>query len=98
MCWKCGEEIDLSKGVYRNSTCPVCGADLHCCRGCKFYSLGNHFDCRESIEDLVKEKERANFCEHFMAGKNSSSASKTDSEKNANKKQAARSAFDALFS
>lgn len=98
MCWKCGEKIDLSQGVYRNSVCPKCGADLHWCKGCKFYSPGSHFDCRESVEDLVKEKDRANFCEHFMAGKNSVSANEINSEKKANEKRAARSAFDALFS
>ena len=71
MCWKCGAEQDFSHSVYRSSTCASCGADLHSCRGCAFYAPGRHFDCHETIEDLVTDKERANFCEHFKAGKNS---------------------------
>ncbi|MBR5965019.1 MAG: hypothetical protein IK015_02735 [Treponema sp.] len=71
MCWKCGKEQDFSASVYRDSTCSACGADLHSCRGCAFYAPGSHFDCRETVEEIVVEKERANFCEHFRAGLNS---------------------------
>ena len=56
MCWKCGKEIDVSVKIYRDSECE-CGADLHCCKNCKFYSQGSHYDCKESIEDFVSEKE-----------------------------------------
>lgn len=70
MCWKCGSTIDFSKRYYRDSTCPDCGADLHVCRGCAFYSPESHFDCRETVDELVSDKERANFCEHFKAGFN----------------------------
>lgn len=96
MCWKCGKKFDFSQSVFRESTCPECGADLHCCRGCRFYSPGNHYDCRETVEDFVAEKTRANFCEHFSAGENASWKKPfgLDSEK----KDSARSAFDALFS
>ena len=71
MCWKCGAEQDFSQSVYRSSTCALCGADLHSCRGCAFYAPGSHFDCHETVDELVADKERANFCEHFKAGKNS---------------------------
>ena len=71
MCWKCGAEQDFSHSVYRSSTCALCGADLHSCRGCAFYAPGSHFDCHETVDELVADKERANFCEHFKAGKNS---------------------------
>ena len=71
MCWKCGAEQDFSHSVYRDSTCPSCGADLHSCRGCSFYAPGSHFDCHETVDELVADKERSNFCEHFKAGKNS---------------------------
>lgn len=93
MCWKCGKILPSSESVFRDSTCPECGADLHCCRGCKFYSPGNHYDCHETVEEEVMEKTRANFCEHFSQRENSASNG-LDSEK----KNSARSAFDALFS
>ena len=71
MCWNCGAEQDFSKSVYRNSTCSRCGADLHSCRGCSFYAPENHFGCRETVDQMVVEKDRANFCDFFRAGKNS---------------------------
>lgn len=67
MCWKCKNPIEVSEKIYRNTTCEFCGADLHSCRNCKFYDIGSHYDCRENISSLVKEKERANFCEWFSA-------------------------------
>ncbi len=96
MCWKCGSFQDFSKSVYRDSVCPECGADLHSCRGCSFYSPGSHFDCHETVEEAFTDKERANFCEYFKAGINSKykSASKTG-EKSASDK--ARDAFNSLF-
>lgn len=96
MCWNCGKKIDLSQSIFRESTCAECGADLHCCRGCRFYLPGSHYDCRETVEDPVAEKTRANFCEHFSAGENS--AWKNNSEAGSEKSSSARSAFDALFS
>lgn len=67
MCWKCKNSIDSSQKIYRTTVCEFCGADLHSCRNCKFYDAGSHYDCRENIYDLVKDKERANFCEWFSA-------------------------------
>ena len=92
MCWKCGAEQDFSHSVYRSSTCASCGADLHSCRGCAFYAPGSHFDCHETVDELVADKERANFCEHFKAGTNSKWS---DGQNGAQDKNAA--AVNALF-
>lgn len=82
MCWKCGCDIVVKSPVTRNSECPECHADLHSCKNCTFYSPGSHYDCHETIDELVKDKERANFCDnfkvktHFAAKKNSDDARK----------------------
>lgn len=89
ICWKCGKEINIT-GVFRDTECPLCKADLHSCKGCKFFSKGSHFDCRETVEDLVSDKERANFCEYFSAN----NQIKTDVQKN---QSDAKDAFNALF-
>lgn len=89
MCWKCKKTIDVSQKIYRNTTCQFCGADLHSCRNCKFYDVGSHYDCRENISDLVKDKERANFCEWFSAKNIFASGDASAS--------AARDAFASLF-
>lgn len=93
MCWKCKKEINLENGIYRSSTCSFCGADLHCCRQCKFYSPGSHYDCREVQAELVKDKERANFCDYFSASNKFSGGTDQSDDKAAK----ARDAFNALF-
>lgn len=48
ICWKCKKEI-LVENVTRNTECPLCGCDLHSCKGCRFYSAGSHYDCKENV-------------------------------------------------
>ncbi len=90
MCWKCKAEIKIPE-ITRSSVCE-CGADLHCCKNCVFYSPGSHYDCHETIEELVKDKERANFCDSFSVKRIFSGAKKTD-----DRIQNARNSFNALF-
>ena len=65
-CHFCGRQLPEGERVYRSSTCAGCGKDLKICRNCRFYSAGAHWDCLESINDPVADKERANFCEFFQ--------------------------------
>ena len=66
MCWKCGKPIEVRGTVSRSDVCPSCGADVRSCKNCRFYEPGAHYDCRETVDELVKDKERANFCGWFM--------------------------------
>ncbi|WP_318661136.1 hypothetical protein [uncultured Treponema sp.] len=103
MCKKCGTPITI-ENITRSSTCPDCGRDLHTCINCRFYSPGSHYDCHETIDELVKDKEKSNFCDFFKVnssiGKSASpdlnSAYKGTSQDD--KAAKARAAFDALFS
>lgn len=88
ICWKCKKEIKIEK-VFRTTDCPLCGADLHSCKGCKFYSVNSHFDCKETIEAPVSDKEKSNFCEYFVAA--------AEIEVVDSKKDAAVNSFNALF-
>lgn len=65
LCWKCGRDIGMPV-ISRFTVCEFCGADLHCCKQCKFYSQNSHFDCKENIIDPISEKEKSNFCEFFV--------------------------------
>ena len=104
MCKKCGTPI-TETSITRSSTCPTCGADLHSCINCKFYSPGSHYDCHETVDECVRDKERSNFCDSYKvnpaigasgaagaAGSGASGAAQDD------KAAKARAAFDALFS
>jgi hypothetical protein len=46
-------------------TCGSCGRDLHSCFNCRFFRKGAHWDCDETIQDAVSDKERRNFCDWF---------------------------------
>lgn len=93
ICWKCKKEIDVTE-VFRSTECPLCHAQLHVCKGCRFYAPGNHFDCRETVDEIVADKERSNFCDSFSVNKNSSGSAAVPQEE---KSKAAKDAFNALF-
>ncbi len=64
-CHFCGTAVENPREVYRSSTCPACGKDLKICLNCRFYSPGAHWDCAESIDEMVREQDRANVCTFF---------------------------------
>jgi hypothetical protein len=66
VCWKCGVSLaDLSLPLTRQDECKKCGAELHVCKLCEWYSIAVAKHCREPIAEEVKDKERANFCDYF---------------------------------
>jgi len=65
VCHFCATEIQNPREVYRTTTCTKCGRDLKICLNCRFYSPGAHWDCSESVDEPVHDKERANFCTFF---------------------------------
>ncbi|WP_433012323.1 hypothetical protein [Treponema pectinovorum] len=93
-CRKCGKSIEISQ-VYRTTTCPSCSADLHSCINCNFYSKGSHYDCKETVEENIADKERANFCDFFSFNKDSLSGANISL--NSKKADEARASFNALF-
>jgi hypothetical protein len=64
-CFKCQHENKISGQVGRGDECPQCRADLHACKNCAHYDPNSYNECREPQADVVKEKERANFCDYF---------------------------------
>jgi len=65
ICHKCKSKLADDSFVGRQSQCPSCGADLHCCLNCSFYEIGAYNDCRESQAERVLDKSRSNFCDFF---------------------------------
>ena len=93
ICYFCGYGFDDKFEVFRSTFCPECQKDVKVCKNCKFYSPGSHWDCRETIGEAVKEKDRANFCSYFTF-------KEPDKEKGKEKKpkqEDAKDAFDKLF-
>jgi hypothetical protein len=63
-CTFCQKEITEKKIHFRDD-CPACDRDLHICLNCEFYDSNAYRQCRESIRELVQDKERANYCDFF---------------------------------
>jgi hypothetical protein len=95
MCWKCGTELTVPAPVSRSEVCAKCGADVRCCKNCAYYLPGAHYGCRETVDELVADKERANFCESFLLNANPCAGT---AGKALDKAKKARTDFDSLFS
>jgi len=66
LCWKCGASlVSLSLPLRRLDECPKCRAELHVCKLCIDYDTSIAKHCREPTAEEVRDKERANFCDHF---------------------------------
>lgn len=65
-CHACSKELPEVLKVGRKEECPSCGADLRCCLNCVFYDRAVSKQCRETVTELVREKEKSNFCEYFV--------------------------------
>lgn len=64
-CFSCGGSLDDLEGIFRSTQCPYCGKDVRVCLNCEFYDPGAHWECRETISEPVRDKDRANFCDYF---------------------------------
>jgi hypothetical protein len=92
VCWKCGASLaDMTLPLRRLEECRTCGAELHVCKLCEWYSLTVAKQCREPVAEEVKDKERANFCDYFKP--RPGAYSKVDVSASAK----ARADLDALF-
>ena len=67
-CSGCLRTISQEKIGFRDE-CPHCGKDLHICVHCVFYDPAAYRQCRETVPEAVTDKDRANFCEYFRAGR-----------------------------
>ena len=78
-CAFCHKEISETK-IHIRDECPACGRDLHICLNCRFYDVNAYRQCRDSIMELVQDKEKANFCDFFLAAKSSAAEGVSESE------------------
>ena len=89
-CFSCGADLRFDR-VFRTTICPGCGKEVKVCKNCDFFAPGNHWDCRETISEPVRDKEMVNFCDFFTLSRGAAK-SPTDG-----KQSESRAAFDNLF-
>lgn len=70
ICHACTKKLVENLKVGRKDECPSCGADLRCCLNCVFYDRASSKQCRETVTELMREKEKANFCDYFEYAEN----------------------------
>lgn len=66
ICFQCQKPNPLIGKVGRKDECIACHADLHSCKNCHFYDAKVYNECREPAADVVKEKDRSNFCDFYQ--------------------------------
>jgi hypothetical protein len=79
-----------------HETCLSCGRDLHACVNCRFYRRGARWDCAETIESPVPDKERRNLCDWYETDPRRLVEAEGD-RKGQSAQEKARSDFDRIF-
>jgi hypothetical protein len=90
-CHVCKKELALGREIVRKDECPFCRADLRCCLNCRFFDRSAPKQCREPIAELVREKDKANYCDLFLFADAAAGAPIKDGE------NSSRKALDDLF-
>ena len=70
ICFHCGAKVFFEAKIYHSDVCPKCEADIHCCLNCDHYDPSAHNKCREPQAEWISDREKANYCDFFMASKN----------------------------
>lgn len=65
ICFSCQKVSEVGDRVSYREECS-CGADLHSCKCCSFYDPKVYNECRETSADVVREKEKSNYCDFFQ--------------------------------
>ena len=90
-CCFCLKTIEVKLPVGRREICAFCGAELHCCLNCNFYTPGTYNECREPQAERVIEKDRGNFCDQFVFQDSNSD------NKEHNNRESAKAKLESLF-
>ena len=79
-CFSCNKSLSLGREISRRDECPNCHSDVHVCKNCLHFDPSSYNECRESQAELVREKDRSNFCDYFQLGSrgHSSKSNKED--------------------
>ncbi len=74
ICHHCQTVTKYDNNLGFREECLKCRTDLHVCKNCEFYDPKAYNECRETSADVVREKDRANYCEYFSPRQTGSSA------------------------
>ena len=69
ICFNCSAKMNFTGLVGRRDECSQCRSDVHVCKNCEHYDPKSYNECRETSAEVVREKDRANFCDFFTPRK-----------------------------
>lgn len=69
-CWSCGNSWEFTTPMGRSESCERCGWDARVCKNCRFYDTRAYRECQEEQAELVKDKDKRNFCSYFESNAN----------------------------
>lgn len=78
-CWSCAKTWEFHPPMARGESCEGCGWDARVCKNCRFFDPRAYRECIEEQAELVKDKDKRNFCSYFEA--KSSSVANTETPK-----------------
>ena len=84
-------ELSLGRVIGRRDECPFCRVDLHCCLNCRFYDPTAPKQCSEPAAELVRDKDRANYCDYFSFAESRTAGTQ------GGEIESSRKSFDDLF-
>ncbi len=88
-CSRCAGEI--TGAILFESRCNKCGADLHTCAQCGYFSPASRFECMQQVPARITPKDARNACTLFAP------RTTVERETGSTPPRTARSAFDDLF-
>jgi ribosome-binding protein aMBF1 (putative translation factor) len=90
--WNCGASLAaLSLPLRRLDACKACNSELHVCKMCVEYDVSYAKHCKEPTAEEERNKNAANFCDHFKPRPGAYVA------KNTSEVERAKSVLDDLF-
>jgi len=78
VCHGCNKTLQRVDKIGFRDECEFCRADLHACKSCDFYDPKVYNECRETSADVVREKDRANYCDYYQPRKRAGAVSEKD--------------------
>ncbi len=88
-CFHCGKDMNFASQIGRRDECPSCRSDAHVCKNCDHHDVKVYNECKETQAEVVREKDRANYCDYFTPRKSGVNVQ--------DKAAALRAAAEALF-
>ena len=83
-CHQCHHSWNYESPLGRSDSCPNCGSDCKVCLNCQFFDIHSHNECKENQAEWVRDKDKGNFCNYFVAHEKNSEKESKDLHKTKN--------------